>query len=127
MRTIRGKPDELTAALYLQVSIISQALIFVTRSRSWSFVECPGLLLVGAFIAAQMVSICSIRFCFPYLSQLLLVHCNIFFTSRLMMVCCINLQYFSIEGGYSHCCVCKLVLCKNRRHWLGMGRNHLAF
>ncbi|KAJ6743034.1 CALCIUM-TRANSPORTING ATPASE [Salix viminalis] len=56
VRTIRGKPDELTAALYLQVSIISQALIFVTRSRSWSFVECPGLLLVGAFIAAQMVA-----------------------------------------------------------------------
>ncbi|KAJ6994164.1 ATPase 8 [Populus alba x Populus x berolinensis] len=56
VRTIRGKPDELTAALYLQVSIISQALIFVTRSRSWSFVECPGLLLVGAFIAAQLVA-----------------------------------------------------------------------
>ncbi|PNT32423.1 hypothetical protein POPTR_006G188600v4 [Populus trichocarpa] len=56
VRTIRGKPDELTAALYLQVSIISQALIFVTRSRSWSFVECPGLLLVSAFIAAQLVA-----------------------------------------------------------------------
>ncbi|KAJ6673354.1 PLASMA MEMBRANE ATPASE [Salix viminalis] len=56
VRSIRGKPDELTAALYLQVSIISQALIFVTRSRSWSFVECPGLLLIGAFIAAQLVA-----------------------------------------------------------------------
>ncbi|KAG6739893.1 hypothetical protein POTOM_057511 [Populus tomentosa] len=56
VRSIRGKPDELTAALYLQVSIISQALIFVTRSRSWSFVECPGLLLVGAFIAAQLLA-----------------------------------------------------------------------
>jgi H+-transporting ATPase len=56
VRTIRGKPDELTAALYLQVSIISQALIFVTRSRSWSFTERPGLLLVGAFLAAQLVS-----------------------------------------------------------------------
>lgn len=43
------------AALYLQVSIISQALIFVTRSRSWSFVERPGLLLLGAFLIAQLV------------------------------------------------------------------------
>ncbi|KAI8011934.1 ATPase 4, plasma membrane-type [Camellia lanceoleosa] len=30
---------KLASAIYLQVSIISQALIFVTRSRSWSFVE----------------------------------------------------------------------------------------
>lgn len=43
------------AALYLQVSIISQALIFVTRSRSWSFVERPGLLLMTAFLIAQLV------------------------------------------------------------------------
>ncbi|XP_030468805.1 ATPase 8, plasma membrane-type-like isoform X2 [Syzygium oleosum] len=56
VRPIKGSEDELTAALYLQVSIISQALIFVTRSRSWSFVERPGLLLVGAFIAAQLVA-----------------------------------------------------------------------
>ncbi|XP_072991885.1 plasma membrane ATPase 4-like isoform X2 [Typha latifolia] len=56
VRSIRANKDELTAALYLQVSIISQALIFVTRSRSWSFVERPGLLLVTAFIAAQLVA-----------------------------------------------------------------------
>ncbi|OWM72837.1 hypothetical protein CDL15_Pgr021143 [Punica granatum] len=56
VRSISHNVDELTAALYLQVSIISQALIFVTRSRSWSFVERPGLLLVGAFIAAQLVA-----------------------------------------------------------------------
>ncbi|KAL0916759.1 hypothetical protein M5K25_014295 [Dendrobium thyrsiflorum] len=53
---IKEKADELTAALYLQVSIISQALIFVTRSRSWSFVERPGMLLVTAFLAAQLVA-----------------------------------------------------------------------
>ncbi|XP_022135267.1 ATPase 8, plasma membrane-type-like [Momordica charantia] len=47
---------EINSALYLQVSIISQALIFVTRSRSWSFVECPGILLIIAFIAAQLVA-----------------------------------------------------------------------
>ncbi|KAL1371958.1 hypothetical protein HN51_002137 [Arachis hypogaea] len=48
--------DEMMSALYLQVSIVSQALIFVTRSRSWSFVERPGLLLVSAFIIAQLIA-----------------------------------------------------------------------
>lgn len=47
---------KLASAIYLQVSTISQALIFVTRSRSWSYVERPGLLLVGAFLVAQLVS-----------------------------------------------------------------------
>ncbi|KAG6521297.1 ATPase 6, plasma membrane-type isoform X1 [Zingiber officinale] len=56
VRSIRDSPYELMAALYLQVSIISQALIFVTRSRSWSFVERPGLLLLTAFLAAQLVA-----------------------------------------------------------------------
>ncbi|KAK4391387.1 ATPase 8, plasma membrane-type [Sesamum angolense] len=56
VRSLRGKPDELTAALYLQVSIISQALIFVTRSRSWSFVERPGYLLITAFLLAQLLA-----------------------------------------------------------------------
>ncbi|KAM3270061.1 ATPase 6, plasma membrane-type [Capsicum chacoense] len=56
VHSIRDSPAELTAALYLQVSIISQALIFVTRSRSWSFVERPGLMLVGAFFAAQLIA-----------------------------------------------------------------------
>ncbi|XVE89177.1 hypothetical protein DITRI_Ditri19aG0129600 [Diplodiscus trichospermus] len=56
VRSIRESKEELTAAVYLQVSIVSQALIFVTRSRSWSFVERPGLLLVTAFILAQLVA-----------------------------------------------------------------------
>lgn len=47
---------KLASAIYLQVSTISQALIFVTRSRSWSYVERPGLLLVMAFVIAQLVS-----------------------------------------------------------------------
>lgn len=46
---------KLASAIYLQVSTVSQALIFVTRSRSWSFVERPGMLLVVAFIIAQLV------------------------------------------------------------------------
>ncbi|KAM7509981.1 hypothetical protein LguiB_008856 [Lonicera macranthoides] len=47
---------KLAAAVYLQVSTISQALIFVTRARSWSFVERPGFLLVVAFLVAQLVA-----------------------------------------------------------------------
>ncbi|KAF2302798.1 hypothetical protein GH714_008491 [Hevea brasiliensis] len=54
VRSLHGKEHEMMAALYLQVSIVSQALIFVTRSRSWSFVERPGLLLVSAFVIAQL-------------------------------------------------------------------------
>lgn len=56
VRPLSDRPSEMMAALYLQVSIISQALIFVTRSRSWSYVERPGLLLMGAFILAQLVA-----------------------------------------------------------------------
>ena len=57
VRSLSDRPEQMMAALYLQVSIVSQALIFVTRSRSWSFVERPGLLLLGAFMIAQLVSI----------------------------------------------------------------------
>ena len=68
VKSIRNNKEELTAAIYLQVSIVSQALIFVTRSRSWSFVERPGLLLVTAFILAQLVS--SINFQFQLLDNI---------------------------------------------------------
>ncbi|PKA49465.1 Plasma membrane ATPase 4 [Apostasia shenzhenica] len=56
VRSLRDSHHEMMAALYLQVSIVSQALIFVTRSRSWCFMERPGLLLVSAFIIAQLVA-----------------------------------------------------------------------
>ncbi|KAA8525073.1 hypothetical protein F0562_007063 [Nyssa sinensis] len=56
VRSLRNNPREMMAALYLQVSIVSQALIFVTRSRSWSYAERPGLLLVTAFILAQLAA-----------------------------------------------------------------------
>ncbi|XP_031094457.1 plasma membrane ATPase 4 [Ipomoea triloba] len=56
VRSLRNSDDEMMAALYLQVSIVSQALIFVTRSRGWSFLERPGLLLVTAFFIAQLVA-----------------------------------------------------------------------
>ncbi|KAL0429748.1 UNVERIFIED_CONTAM: Plasma membrane ATPase 4 [Sesamum radiatum] len=52
----RNSYRELNSAVYLQVSIVSQALIFVTRSRSWSYVERPGLLLVAAFLIAQLLA-----------------------------------------------------------------------
>ncbi|KAJ3695532.1 hypothetical protein LUZ60_000909 [Juncus effusus] len=56
IRSIRNNEEEIMAALYLQVSIISQALIFVTRSRSWSWIERPGFLLCIAFLIAQLVA-----------------------------------------------------------------------
>eukprot|EP00494_Astrolonche_serrata_P034390 UN34659 len=56
VESIRNTEFKEMSALYLQVSIVSQALIFVTRSRSWSFVERPGFLLVTAFLLAQLVA-----------------------------------------------------------------------
>ncbi|KAI8543483.1 hypothetical protein RHMOL_Rhmol08G0221900 [Rhododendron molle] len=55
-KTAHDDYRKLASAVYLQVSTISQALIFVTRSRSWSFVERPGLLLVVAFVIAQLIA-----------------------------------------------------------------------
>ncbi|GAA0142406.1 primary active transporter [Lithospermum erythrorhizon] len=48
--------EMMASAVYLQVSTISQALIFVTRSRSWSYRERPGLLLGIAFVLAQLIA-----------------------------------------------------------------------
>lgn len=42
--------------LYLQVAIISQALIFVTRSHGFFFMERPSVALMAAFAVAQLVS-----------------------------------------------------------------------
>ncbi|TKY61166.1 ATPase 10 [Spatholobus suberectus] len=53
--SLSSDTEKVSSAVYLQVSIISQALIFVTRSRSWSFLERPGVLLMCAFIIAQLV------------------------------------------------------------------------
>ncbi|XP_039826507.1 plasma membrane ATPase-like isoform X1 [Panicum virgatum] len=63
VRSIRGSNGEMMSALYLQVSIISQALIFVTRSRSWCFVERPGFLLCAAFVIAQIVATAIAVYC----------------------------------------------------------------
>ena len=42
--------------VYLQVAIISQALIFVTRSHGFFFMEMPSYALLGAFCLAQLFS-----------------------------------------------------------------------
>lgn len=57
VRNIRDSEYEMMAALYLQVSIVSQALIFVTRSRGFSYFERPGALLMIAFLIAQLVTL----------------------------------------------------------------------
>ncbi|KAJ7536909.1 hypothetical protein O6H91_12G088000 [Diphasiastrum complanatum] len=56
VRHIRDHHNMENSAVYLQVSIISQALIFVTRSRGFSFTERPGALLFIAFMIAQLVA-----------------------------------------------------------------------
>lgn len=101
---------KLASAIYLQVSTISQALIFVTRSRSWSFVERPGLLLVAAFIVAQLVSelldsshILRSDFWYPWF-----------------------INHHKWTDCYTDCCLCKLEFCCNRRNWLGLGWCGLA-
>ncbi|KAF7426060.1 plasma membrane H+-ATPase [Pleurotus ostreatus] len=54
------RPDpndrQLHMVVYLQVAIISQALIFVTRSHGFFFMERPSAALFGAFCIAQLVS-----------------------------------------------------------------------
>jgi H+-transporting ATPase len=47
---------QLHMIVYLQVAIISQALIFVTRSHGFFFMERPSFALLGAFCIAQLVS-----------------------------------------------------------------------
>jgi len=47
---------QLHMIVYLQVAVISQALIFVTRSHGFFFMERPSYALMGAFCIAQLVS-----------------------------------------------------------------------
>lgn len=42
--------------MYLQVAILAQALIFVTRSHGFSWMERPSFALMGAFCLAQLIS-----------------------------------------------------------------------
>jgi H+-transporting ATPase len=60
--TIDGKAEfganapQIHMIVYLQVAVISQALIFVTRSHGFFFMERPSTALLGAFCVAQLVS-----------------------------------------------------------------------
>src|SRR5277367_1802259 len=47
---------QLHMIVYLQVAVISQALLFVTRSHGFFFMERPSYALMGAFAVAQLVS-----------------------------------------------------------------------
>ena len=47
---------QLHMIVYLQVAIISQALIFVTRSHGFFFMERPSAALFCAFCLAQLIS-----------------------------------------------------------------------
>jgi len=47
---------QLHMVVYLQVAIISQALIFVTRAHSFFFMERPSTALMVAFCIAQLIS-----------------------------------------------------------------------
>jgi H+-transporting ATPase len=47
---------QLHMVIYLQVAIISQALIFITRSHGFFFTERPSFALMGAFAIAQLIS-----------------------------------------------------------------------
>lgn len=86
MKSIRGSHNELTAAIYLQVSIVSQALIFVTRSRSWSFLERPGLFLMVAFLIAQLVSFCERE----YINEFGLLIYYIYICMYMLVLCVYN-------------------------------------
>ena len=46
----------LHSVVYLQTSVLGQALIFVTRSRGPFFLDRPAALLMGAFVVAQIVA-----------------------------------------------------------------------
>ncbi|PPQ88780.1 hypothetical protein CVT25_010466 [Psilocybe cyanescens] len=53
---IASNDPQLHMVIYLQVAIISQALIFVTRSHSFFFMERPSSALMIAFCIAQLIS-----------------------------------------------------------------------
>jgi H+-transporting ATPase len=100
-KTAQDDFQKLASAVYLQVSTISQALIFVTRSRSWSFVERPGFLLVFAFLVAQLVSPSESSF-MPYLpcclSAFRLAHILSCFQIATLIAVYANWAFAAIKG-----------------------------
>ena len=115
-KTAQDDFQKLASAVYLQVSTISQALIFVTRSRSWSFVERPGFLLVFAFLVAQLVcdknAVSTFHAVLPY---------------TVFLAFAVSLAHIVLFADcYCDCCICQLGVCCDQGHWMGLGRCHLA-
>jgi H+-transporting ATPase len=48
--------EEMVGLIYTQISVGGLATIFITRSYSFSFLDRPGLFVVGAFIFAQAIA-----------------------------------------------------------------------
>ncbi|KAJ3862007.1 putative plasmamembrane-ATPase [Lentinula novae-zelandiae] len=55
--------EQLHAIVYLQVAIISQALIFVTCSHGFFFMKHSSFALMGAFCVAQLISSITAAYC----------------------------------------------------------------
>ena len=55
-RPVDKNDPQLHMVAYLQFAIISQALMFVTRSHGFFFMECPSFALMGVFCTTQLVS-----------------------------------------------------------------------
>jgi H+-transporting ATPase len=53
---VQANDRQLHMVVYLQVAVISQALIFVTRSHGFFFMERPSTALIVAFCIAQLIS-----------------------------------------------------------------------
>ncbi|KAH6896302.1 plasma membrane ATPase [Coprinopsis sp. MPI-PUGE-AT-0042] len=54
--TVLANDPQLHMVIYLQVAIISQALIFTTRAHGFFFMERPSTALIVAFCIAQLIS-----------------------------------------------------------------------
>jgi H+-transporting ATPase len=53
---VESNDPQLHMVIYLQVAIISQALIFTTRAHGFFFMERPSTALIVAFCIAQLIS-----------------------------------------------------------------------
>jgi hypothetical protein len=134
VRPIGGNIKEETSAVYLQVSIVSQALIFVTRSRSWSFVERPGLLLMSAFVIAQLVGhsllpVDLLNFLYQGWEEIFVLLVCVTLTSPFQKVAWSYLMSAigdrTTDSNIPRS-ICKLGICPGPRHRVGMGGSHLA-
>jgi hypothetical protein len=57
-----GTDEEIGAALFLQMSIVNQAIALFVHSDGCCLIRCPGPFVTFAFFASQMVSGCFLFF-----------------------------------------------------------------